>query len=120
MIQLGLHLLGDYILQTGWMAMNKKKKGWAGHFACQVHCITYSLPFLLIGSWQATLAIYVSHFLIDRYRFVEHLISWRERTSHLQNMGFPETLPPFVAVWLYIIIDATLHLACNYTALLYL
>lgn len=120
MVQLGLHLLGDYILQDGWMATNKKAKGWYGHLACQVHCITYSLPFLVIGSWQAVLAIYASHFIIDRYRFVEYFIALRERTFHVKNMGFPEGRPAFMAVWLYIITDNIFHLACNYLVLRFL
>jgi hypothetical protein len=27
------------------MAQNKKKLTWLGELACQIHCITYSLPF---------------------------------------------------------------------------
>ena len=120
MMQLALHMLGDYILQNGWMATNKKRPGWIGFWACQVHCLTYSLPFLFIASWQAVLLIYSSHFLIDRYRIVEHFIALREGTFHVKNLGFPEDRPPFISVWLYIITDNIFHVACNFMAIKFL
>jgi hypothetical protein len=43
--QLILHAVGDYLIQNDWMAQNKKKLTWLGELACQIHCITYSLPF---------------------------------------------------------------------------
>lgn len=48
MEQLILHLLGDYVIQTNWMANNKEKYT----FPCLIHCITYALPFLLIADWK--------------------------------------------------------------------
>lgn len=48
MIQLILHLVGDYITQTDWMAKNKTKNS----FAAGSHALIYSLPFLLLKpSW---------------------------------------------------------------------
>jgi hypothetical protein len=70
MIQLLLHLLGDYILQSHWAA-TEKTKHWRPAF---YHAIFYSLPFLLIGSPSAVLAIAISHYLIDRYRLVRYVV----------------------------------------------
>jgi len=117
MTQLGLHLIGDYIIQNDWMALNKKKKGWLGHFACQLHCITYALPFLLIGSWSAVAVIYATHFIIDRYRLVDWFLAVRNGVFHIRNFGFGEERPQLITVWLYIITDNIFHLICNYTAL---
>lgn len=58
MEQLLIHLFGDYFLQTDKQALNKKKSSWQ----CFLHILTYSLPFLLIGSWKAVLVIGITHF----------------------------------------------------------
>jgi hypothetical protein len=44
MEQLIAHLAGDYCLQNQWMADNKINRSWP----CAVHCLLYTLPFLLI------------------------------------------------------------------------
>ena len=120
MVQLGLHLIGDYIIQNDWMALNKKKSGWLGHLACQIHCVTYALPFLFIGSWQAVAAIYATHFIIDRYRLVDWFLAVRNGVFHIRNFGFGEERPALITVWLYIITDNIFHLLCNYLALRFL
>lgn len=57
MAQLLLHLIGDYLLQSGWMAANKAKS----HIAAFVHALVYSLPFLLLRpSLNAWLVIFVN------------------------------------------------------------
>jgi len=119
MIQLGLHLIGDYIIQNDWMALNKKKPGWKGFFACLIHCVTYALPFLLIGSWQAVTVILVTHFIIDRWKLVDWFLAARNGVWHIRNFGFGEERPVFITIWLYIITDNIFHLACNYAALKY-
>src|SRR5688572_29253380 len=71
MIQLLLHLLGDYVLQSHWMAQNKGKCS----YAAAAHAITYSLPFLLLRpSWLAFAVILITHFLIDRYRLARSVV----------------------------------------------
>ncbi len=75
MLQLIIHGIGDYFLQTDYQALNKKKKGLLGFWACLMHCITYSLPFLFIGSWKATIIIFVTHFIIDRTNIVAYALA---------------------------------------------
>jgi hypothetical protein len=61
------HFIGDYLIQTDWMAQNKKKSD----FACIVHVVTYMVPFLLCGfAWWQLLLIAAQHYLIDRTGFV--------------------------------------------------
>lgn len=108
MEQLILHLLGDYLLQTDWMAQNKKVKTWRGELACQVHCLLYSIPFLLIGTWQQVLFIYVTHYLIDRFGFVK----W-----YMTTFDMKEFMKPPLGPWSIFITDNTFHLICNYIAL---
>ena len=42
--QLVAHAVGDYILQSDWMANEKTKRS----LAAAVHALTYALPFLLL------------------------------------------------------------------------
>ena len=56
------HLIGDYILQNDWMALNKKRKP----IPCIVHTVTYMLPFLLCGfSWLQIFLIALQHSIQD-------------------------------------------------------
>lgn len=120
MVQLLLHLFGDYVLQTDKQALNKKKPGFFGFMQCFYHCLFYSLPFLLIGSWLAVLVIGVTHFIIDRSNLVVNLIAWKNKMKDKSNFGFALDRPFALSIWLMIIFDNTLHLIINYFALLYL
>lgn len=61
------HLIGDFLIQTEWMAVNKKRDSWV----CGVHVLTYLLPFLFchLAWWQIGL-IGLQHFAQDRSAFV--------------------------------------------------
>ena len=118
--QLLLHGVGDYLIQNDWMALNKKKKGALGFLACLIHCVTYSLPFALIASWPAVLAIFATHFIIDRWKLVDWFLATRNGVFHIKNFGFGEERPVVITLWLYIITDNTFHLLCNYAALRWL
>lgn len=158
MIQLILHLLGDYVLQSDWMAQNKRKSS----FAAGAHALTYSLPFLLLQpSLTAFAVILGTHFLIDRFGLARYVVwaknvllqPWcimltasRDNIEDMQDLadegellskaalgahakyswkncsatGYPSDAPPWLAVWLLIAADNTLHLAINYAALQWL
>lgn len=130
MTQLILHCIGDYVTQSQWMVENKTKSG----FAASAHATVYSLPFLLIGSWQAFVAILLSHFLIDRFRLARFVVYAKNNLgmpaneygkarwlwSNCSSTGYPSDVPPWMAVWLLIAADNTLHLICNYLALKFL
>lgn len=119
MLQLIFHGIGDYLIQNDWMALNKKKMGLKGLIACEVHCITYSLPFLFITSWKAVWWIYLSHFIIDRYKLADWFLALRNGVFHIRNFGFGEERPFVITVWLYIITDNIFHIICNYLILNY-
>lgn len=70
MIQLILHLLGDFITQSDWMAQNKTKRSWPAF----CHALVYSLPFLMIGSGRAVWVIFFTHFFIDRFRLARFVV----------------------------------------------
>lgn len=69
--QIIIHAVGDYVLQSDWMASEKTKR-W---FPAFCHALIYSLGFLLfrpsIGAW---LVIFGTHYLIDRYRLARYLV----------------------------------------------
>jgi len=122
MEQLLLHLIGDYITQSDWMALNKTKNS----FACLCHVTLYSIPFYFIASWKALIIIYVTHFFIDRFRlaryvvFIKNFIGDKPKWSDCQVTGYPSDRPLWMTVWLMIVADNILHLSINYLSLRYL
>ena len=133
MEQLLIHLVGDYVTQSEWMANNKTKR----HWPALCHALVYSLPFLLIGSLKAWSVIFVTHFFIDRYRLARYVIFLKNHILRPQDIGaclhwfeedwedckgtgYPSATPAWLAVWLMIVCDNTMHLAINYAALRWL
>ncbi|MEO0797183.1 MAG: DUF3307 domain-containing protein [Verrucomicrobiota bacterium] len=124
MIQLILHLIGDYVTQTDWMAKNKTKNS----FAAAVHATVYALPFLILSpSLAAFSVILISHFFIDRFRlarFVCFAKNWITSSSltwaDCQGTGYHKDDPAWLSVWLLIVADNTVHLTINYAALRWL
>ena len=112
MTQLILHLIGDYLIQNDWMALNKKRTGIKGMLACQVHCITYAVPFLLIANIWQVFFIYVGHYMIDRWNFVTWFLSKRNSCG-MDNFGYGGNRPSFIAFWLNVITDNSFHLIIN-------
>jgi hypothetical protein len=117
------HLVGDYVLQTHYMATEKTKR-WA---PALLHAVTYGLPFLALTRSPAALAVIVgTHAVIDRYRLARHLVWLKNqlapkayRPGHTAT-GYPEDTPAWLAVWLLIIVDNVLHISINWAALTWL
>jgi len=113
--QLVAHAVGDYILQSDWMADNKTKQ----HLAAAVHAVTYTLPFLFITQSPAALAVICgTHFIIDRWRLARFVV-WLKNGPWLPltATGYQDSKPPFLAVWLLIAADNILHVICNALAI---
>jgi hypothetical protein len=146
--QLILHLIGDYLTQSDWMAQNKTERSWPAF----CHAAVYSLPFLLLTGvsyhgltmWYV---IFITHYVIDRFRLARYVVwakNWIAPKSHwimqtkgepmvfdqgltrnipwkyCTKTGYPPGRPDWLAVWLLIIADNTLHLAINYATLRWL
>jgi hypothetical protein len=148
MEQLLTHLLGDFVLQSDWMALNKSKHS----IPCLVHVLIYTFCFWLFitHSWPALLVLGGTHFLIDRFhiplkRFIwlrGHLnplidyppFKYCDSTGYYDDSPFNtyrNTDPVFevacgkprlffISMWLYIAHDNFLHLTINFLALKYL
>jgi len=114
MEQLICHLVGDYVLQTNWMARHKHEK--LGVAA--VHAFTYVLPFIFITQSLPALAIiFVTHTLIDHFRLARQVI--RLRNWCWTDNGFPDETPSHVAQGISIVVDNTIHLLINFLAIKY-
>lgn len=120
--QILAHLVGDYILQSHWMAQEKTKQS----FAAAVHAVTYTLPFLFLTQSPAALAFILgTHFVIDRFRLARYIV-WAKNGyfftdgAKVSTTGYRDDAPPWLSVWLLIIADNILHLICNAAALAFL
>jgi hypothetical protein len=121
--QIIAHFVGDFVLQSDWMANQKSTRS----LATLAHASCYLLPFLLITNNPATLAVIGgTHFIIDRFRLARYVIWLRNLPwpgsrpwSECRETGFTPGLPPFMAVWLMIIVDNTIHILINGAAITY-
>ena len=127
MLQLILHLIGDYLLQSDWMALNKTKCS----KAAAAHAITYSLPFLILcPSVEAFSVICITHFLIDRFRLARYVVyarniilqpkKYRNSWDDCRETGYHKDVPQWLSIWLLVACDNTIHLLINWAALSYL
>jgi hypothetical protein len=92
------HLVGDFLIQTDWMANGKKRSSWI----CFVHVATYMIPFLFTSlSWLQLACIAAEHFLQDRTRIVEWFM------KHAGKNSFAE--PP-KGPWSLIVVDNIFHI----------
>lgn len=94
------HLIGDYLIQTDWMAQNKK----SSPVHCLVHVVTYMIPFLLCGfAWWQMVLIATQHFALDRSNFVVWYMNHtgRGRFADPDGMFFP---------WSIIVVDNVMHI----------
>jgi hypothetical protein len=122
--QLLCHAVGDYVLQSDWMANTKTKKS----VACLAHVATYALPFIFLRPSLAALAVIVgTHFVIDRWRLARY-VCWAKNWLGPGNLpwkdctftGYPADRPAWISVWLLIIADNIMHVAINGAALRWL
>jgi hypothetical protein len=122
--QLVAHAVGDYVLQSDWMATEKTKRS----FPALVHCVVYTLPFLFLTQNPATLAVIAGvHFVIDRWHLARY-VAWAKNWpwpgsapwDECRETGFHQDTPRWLSGWLVIIIDNVLHVLTNGLALHYL
>ena len=120
--QLVVHIVGDYVLQSDWMATQKGRHS----TPAAIHAAVYALPFLtLTRSPLALLIICVSHFAIDRWRLARY-VSWLSNRlgpppylawNDCRQTGHEPGRPEWLTHWLLVIVDNTLHVLINSWAL---
>lgn len=123
--QLVLHGVGDYILQSHWMASEKTEKS----LPAAVHSVTYVLPFLFLTTdWLPLLVMATTHFFIDRFRLARYVVWFKNLAAPKKYRlpldycptGYPNTTAPYLATWLLIIADNLIHIGINALCLNYL
>lgn len=109
--QIVAHLVGDYILQSHWMATEKTRNS----VAAGVHAVTYTLPFAFITWSPLALALICgTHFVVDRWRLARFLV-WAKNGARgpVTATGYADDVPAWLSVWLLIIADNVLHILIN-------
>lgn len=114
------HAVGDYVLQSDWMANEKARSS----VAAGAHVATYMLPFLALRPSARALAIIAgTHFLIDRFRLARY-VCWAKnwiappgQDHEMTATGYPADRPAWLSTWLLIITDNILHIVINAWAL---
>jgi hypothetical protein len=106
------HFIGDYLFQTDYMAIGKKKS-W---LIAGLHVLTYMIPFLFIGSfitahevkimigqvvWWKLALIAIQHLLQDRSSFIVKMMQWKGSASFVQ--------PP-MGPWSVVLTDNLVHI----------
>ncbi|MCG7607137.1 DUF3307 domain-containing protein [Mycobacterium sp. CnD-18-1] len=117
------HMVGDYLIQSDWMAQEKTKRWWPAI----AHAVTYGLPFLLVTqSPLALLVIIGTHAVIDHYRLARHFVWFKNqfapkafRPPHT-GTGHALDRPDWLSVWLLIIADNVIHTLINVAAVAWL
>lgn len=110
------HLVGDYVLQSDWMALAKTHRNREGRCAAAEHAVIYTLCHLPLTRNPLRLALIgITHGLLDHYRPLPRLI--HEKDKLLSPYGWPATKPAELPFWMHVVVDNTVHLAINEIAL---
>lgn len=142
------HLIGDYLLQSDWMAVDKTK----ATLPAASHALTYTIPFIFLTQSPIALVVICStHFLLDRFRVARYVcwlknflaprwlsigekklvvvgtrdgyIEVKSRNypwSECSATGYHKDRPPWLSTRLLIIADNTIHLLINGLAVQFL
>ena len=95
------HLVGDYLLQNDWMALNKKQHS----LPCAVHCTLWTLAVCGFAGWislPAIAVLWVTHFIQDRTHIIEF---WMTKINRQ-----PEFVKPPFTPWSLIVVDNVWHI----------
>jgi len=102
------HLVGDYLMQNDWMALNKKKPGPWGALPCVVHCWLWTLCVLVfsgilftMADWRVNSILFLSHYIQDRTNAVR---DWMGLIGQEQFATGP------CSPWSIIVVDNVWHI----------
>lgn len=99
------HLVGDFILQNDWQALNKKKST----FICSVHCFLWTTCVCLFAGWPYSpwicLFLYLTHFIQDRTQIINW---WMKLVGQEKFMTGP------CSPWSLIVVDQVWHIMALY------
>jgi hypothetical protein len=123
------HLVGDYLVQSKDMALNKSKPGSEGRNWCIYHCLWYSTmvaSFVTIAGWRvikfedffssyavAFIIAFITHYPLDRTSFGWW---WMKMIKQSQFSDDPTDKRNYFVGPVYIAIDNTWHLLLMWVA----
>ncbi len=95
------HLVGDFLLQNDWMALNKKKRS----LNCAVHCAIWTLSVCAFTGWWTPIAVFIlftTHFIQDRTNIILWWMTKMNRQQEFVNAPY--------APWSVIVVDNVWHI----------
>lgn len=73
------HIVGDYLLQTDYMAREKNNN----LYILFVHCVCYCLPFIYVyGLTYKTMWLFASHIFMDWMKIKGYTKIWYDQIWH--------------------------------------
>ena len=128
------HLVGDYLLQNEYLAINKSKKTLKGWLTALIHCLIYTFAVCLF-MWNAQLiwilAVFCSHFFIDKFALGEKYMKYVKGSGlrdYIDDVNHTYTrtwmddsegqrmLTGGFRAFVYAVTDNTMHLVLMYIA----
>lgn len=111
------HLVGDYLLQSQWMAFTKSQKGLRGFVACTIHVFLYTLAvslFLQTKDPLVWILIFIPHWIIDRWSLGEYWLRLIRGRTYKEILSLSDGLSrdfkiAFYAP-VYMVVDNTFHM----------
>lgn len=122
------HLIGDYLLQTENMALNKSKNTTRGWIYAFIHCILYTASVCFI-MWNFqpiwVLIVFLTHFPIDKFSLGEYYMRYVKgygmrqyiddvnnsaKWKNLNNTPGNQMLKGGFTAYVYAMTDNTIHL----------
>lgn len=103
------HLVGDYLLQNDWMALNKKKPTATGELACCIHCAIWTISVTAFAGWATPLIcgfLWLAHYAQDRTNVV---LWWMTKVNRQPQFASGPCAP-----WSIIVVDNVWHIVSLY------
>lgn len=91
------HLVGDYLFQNRWMALNKHKETWI----CGLHSIIYALSAFIFTGWPFWKigVVYLTHFYIDYFKIGAKWRHFFSRDTEVPWMILADNTMHLIILW---------------------
>lgn len=128
MIQMVIaHMVGDWVLQPRYMAIEKGKNTLSGYLYCLLHVAVYTWCYIIFvpnQSIQFYLSIAIPHFIIDKWSLMSHWQKFKDGQFWWQAYeeyptNFEARVQMGFAGMRYAVEDNTAHLVCMYLSHMY-
>lgn len=107
------HLVGDYLLQNDWMALNKKRS----MTICAIHCFIWANCVMIFAGWftnhWAFTVLYCTHLVQDHSDIVKSWMSMIGQKQFMKCDDFDLTdmrVVPGLGPWSVIVVDNVWHI----------